>query len=283
MKSVNILKLQESSSVGMPSNLDFQSRLDLTCFLKFYFDTAYILCLSPFRFSLTKPANSIENAYFFSDRRFIARSWWLQNIFCILLAILGSLWLLQEVRGAVPKNTQNPSQYFDMVLNMTDLTLKIVTLKKFWRNRTDFLNVANFILGSGGIDDQEEWSGSNILAVQKRWRCFGKVVALLVISFYCGMGLLNWGVGTGVLATFGGGNASWSLEWWWARMVTKGYQNLFLEIPSAQNGSTDIGKYSSAEILIGILSASGFFQRYVAVLKSRNSFLNTFLFHVIPF
>lgn len=263
MTSTKVLKFQEATFLEASNKgFQFHSRLDLTYFLKFYLDAAYIFCLSPFRLSLIKSVDAGKNS---SSYKFITKTWWPQKLLCATSAFLGTLWLLQEVRGAVPENPQDPRQYFNMALNLTDLGLKIVTLKKFWRNQTDFLKIANFIIGS----EIRARRQSGIPGVQKRWKHFGKIVALFAIACYTGMGFLNWGVGTGVLATFGGGNYNWSLEWWWARMVNKGYENLFWEIPPPVNGSSSV-RHSSADVFIGILSATGFFQRFEINVKLDN-------------
>lgn len=138
-----IFNLHHSLFKGHPSN-----------FLKTFFDFAYILCISPYRLVIDKDGNVT------------AKQWIPQKILCFIVHLLSLLYIfLYRWNTLIPETVERtpPTQYFFLMSHICSHLLSIVTFKRVWCNKKEFLNILSFLCEknrkSKDINDSE---GTNV-------------------------------------------------------------------------------------------------------------------------
>lgn len=218
-------------------------KLELTNFLKIYFDFAYCLCLCPFR--LDNKFSDFSSGY---GHEYIVKSWWPQKLACAVASFLSLLWFIRDLRLSAPKDPKNPSLHFRLLLKVLGFLMKFTTIKRFWMNQEEFRNILNYI----AID-------ANSLPVQPI-RILNQHFVRFLCVLYTGMGITNWicGLGLGSYSDSVSTDdhiSNWSGTWWWTSMVNaSNYYNLFRE-PLEKNATV-----SYLDTVLAIPGAIGFLQ-----------------------
>lgn len=132
----SLQKIRDSSSINSPSPSKTKSS-DLTNFLTVYFNFAYFIFCCPFR------VVSDENGWF------TARTSIPQKIICafknstaIILMLTG---LRTKINATASSQNQNPLEYFGLLSSFFGFAFQSLTLKRFWANQDQFVDILNFI------------------------------------------------------------------------------------------------------------------------------------------
>lgn len=219
----------------------------LTYFFKVYFDVAYCLCVSPYRIVIQTQPNG--------GAKIITKSWWLHTFLCLIITILGAVWIVRDVRLCIPKDWKNPSLYFVMFLKVDVAVKKVFFLKLFWFNRQDFVNLFNFIL-----DPKNSVPAENFRRVSE------KTIARLLCLMYIFNAAVETVTGHTTGASMGGmKRGGWDAARWWKSMVESGRYNFYLS-GGHSSMSTNLShitfhNFTTAEHILGVMSTIGFFNR----------------------
>lgn len=235
-------------------------KLNKTNYLKYFLNTAYFLCVCPFRLKLIK--EQIPFATPLHNRcRYKIVTFFPQKLLCFLLTFLHLFWFLRDIRFSLPRKQTDPSAYILMAFLIISVLYKLSLLRCFWFRQTDFLKVVNFILQSENLPSAiplQSGSGKSSLLEEMKLQ----LKPLLIIISTMGIGLGTFVVRKGI---FGWPRHSsftvsqmhirhWSLDWWWESMVETGRNNFFLEVEE---------KYypSGVNIFVGVINAAGFYHK----------------------
>lgn len=211
-------------------------------FLLFFVNTAYIFCLSPFRFTFVRAENGRS---FYS-----VKTWVPQKILCAIQAILGLSCILQAFIAATPHDTKNPTKHFRFMALILDTLLKIHTLKELWLNQSDLANIVN------SLASRENKFPRN------KVRLTHPLIAGMIVFLYTALGISNWVSGSGLFTDTKGQIVYWSFEKWWTCMVDSGRKYFFLP-KSAGNTTKNVysGYYNGIDIFIGVVGSWANFHR----------------------
>lgn len=219
--------------------------LNLEIHLRFFINTAFYLCISPFH--LIKIKSDSEHQV----QIYKIKSWLPQIILCIIQTLLGFLCDIYDFLKGLPRqNMKNdPAKYFQFVLNCIDAIAKMITVKKLWLDQSDILNLVNFL-----------FHAKNIPAGQTRLT--HPLFALVVSSLYAGAGIANWLFSSRAFITDDSEKCtSWRIAGWWNAMVSTGYGTL-LFIGDRKNltaGHYENQLHTGIDVFIGVVGAVGYF------------------------
>ncbi|CAL8072395.1 unnamed protein product [Orchesella dallaii] len=108
----------------------------LSGILKGYFDFGYFLCVCPFRFAAQK------------DGTFFVKTCKYQQILCAFIHILSILNILTYRWSMLFPEVERksvPARYFFVLAHACSHFVNIVTFKRVWMNRNDFVNLFNYV------------------------------------------------------------------------------------------------------------------------------------------
>lgn len=218
-------------------------------FYQIYFTAAYFLLCCPFRPQMVQDQKT-------GQPKFMAKRWRPHTILCALVTLLGFFWTVRDVRRSIPSNSKSPSLYFSMLLSVVISVTKLITIKKFWWNGQNFVDILNFVIDP-----------SNPISGECRWIYFRKSATTALCLVYTGIALSDWFAGKYLMSVSNGGHIfQWSLTWWWAAMVDAGRYNMFLPLPvlKLSNNETIMeppSQYLAEDYVLGTMAAIGFFPR----------------------
>ncbi len=136
LKSPQSFQKIRDSSTNSPSPSKIKS-LDLTNFIKVYFNFAYFLCCCPFRII------SDDSGWF------TVRTCTPQKIACAFLNTSALILMLTALRTKINATSssqhQNPLEYFGLLSSLFGFAFQSLTLKRFWANQDYFVDILNFI------------------------------------------------------------------------------------------------------------------------------------------
>lgn len=213
---------------------------DVGIYFRFYFNTMFFLCVTPFHLIQTQLKKNQPTYY-------ITTSWLPQKILCVIQTFLGLLCDIHEFRGYIPRHKMrnDPSKYFQFSSSVIYTILKMITIKKLWLGNSDILNIVNFLTG-----------GNNLPAGDTR--LLHPVLVSLVSLMYTGVGVANWLFASRAFTTATDGKSTvWELGGWWTAMVNTGYGMLFIGKSRKEHFGKQI--YSGFDNFAGVLGAIGFF------------------------
>lgn len=218
-------------------------------FLKIYIDFAYFLCLCPFRLVAGIDGKNVVT-------HFTVKSSFLQKFLCALTAFLWLFWQMRMIYDALPrKDAHRASTYFGLILKFISLSMKAITLMKFWRDQPGILNIVNFLVKERHCDRVGSFSAKNSIFDNAT---ISKIFALCVCFLYFAVGISNIAAGRGL-----GSTCSWNAECWWKSMQNQAYLNFFLELGvSDTNGTTNsFSRSTYLDNIVGVAGVLGFFPR----------------------
>lgn len=207
---------------------------DLTNFHEISTNFAYFLLISPIRYSRDHQTG------LYSVKTFLP-----QKFVSALASILSYFWLVAMIRQSMPSNSQrNAANYFAMILNIIGLLMKSATLKIYWLNSKNIVQILNFI-----VQNSDNLPNSQLLSPISK-----KLTVIVLCLLYAFTGISNCVTGRGL-----GHIQDWSPSWWWNGVIREACYNFFL------SNATCITLKSSPDWnwTIGIISAIGFYQRHI--------------------
>src|SRR3989442_1551805 len=111
--------------------------VQVSYFLKAYFDFAYTICICPFRFKFYK-------------NHFVRCSFWPQKLYTFVSNLLLFFWLLGELRYFVKKaNRKTPEYYVELIRRILYILQRCLLFKKFWTNHDHFTRLLNYVQETG--------------------------------------------------------------------------------------------------------------------------------------
>lgn len=198
--------------------------------LKLFFNTAHTLFICPFYLSGV------------TAETFTLRTKWWHKLICILYTVIGTIWLLGEIRLAIPtSDRRNPATYFKMVGILVDTIFKVTMLNQFWWKQTDILNILRFLGTIGG-----DWKLSK---KQSCTRNKPKFIFIFVFVFFLALNTIFWASGHATQSP------SWNLRSLWKGIVKRGRFNFFVKSTNTTPNRWDL------DIMFGCLSIIGHYQR----------------------
>lgn len=105
-------------------------------FLKTFFEFAYILCISPYKLVIDK------------DGVVTAKQWLPQKFLCFIVHVLSLLYMFLYRWNTLILETYKktpPTQYFFLMSHICSHLLSIVTFKRVWFNKKEFINILSFL------------------------------------------------------------------------------------------------------------------------------------------
>lgn len=121
-------------------SIHFKKSNKLSSLLKVYFNFSYYLLVSPFRIVYDK-----------QHRINITKQSHLQSVLCAASNLLALFHIIGGIRIGLNELTsnnessQNPVLYFEFLTKIFTAVLKVTIFKRFWFNRSAFINIVNFI------------------------------------------------------------------------------------------------------------------------------------------
>lgn len=249
---------------SLPSATDFnlKTNINLVYFLKYAFDTSYVLLLCPFRLAL----DTCEKT---GKITVVARSRWFQKILCFVFTILGFVWIISDLRTSLPTNVKNPTLYFRMLLKVDVSISKFIFLAMFWFSKNEIVQLLQLIIDSNSallpklkqsikFYDQPKNLGSFDVI------CAEKVVAVFVCLLYTASALAEVITGHYTGSNLGGVKKSqWDISRYWRAMSSAGYHNFFIDGGSSNQTVSEIQELSHGDHFVAAISVAGFFQRLI--------------------
>lgn len=195
--------------------------------------------------------------------QFFGKPWLPQTCFCAFYTILGSLWVLGDLRMALPTQTKTPVLHFHLVAEILDCSLKLVTIKHFWASKAKILKLLDYIHFM-----EITWPS---VQLKKEKYIFGarydinKIKPLGLIFLYTAVGIINWGIGPGVNVYVVSDDYisqnEWSVRRWWLEMREWSQYIFFLEANVTSKPTNISAPFS--ETILGGLAALGYLQKRV--------------------
>lgn len=220
-----------------------------TLYLKLFTIVTYFAGMCPFRLSLSR---DMSGKFWY-----VGKSWLPQMILCWFQVFAGLLYELRTFYKYIPgqNDFRNPVKYFLFASRILDATLNVITVRKLFLDKNEFIDVANSLLSKQYI-------------VVKKSILTHPVFAGAIAALYTGVGLVNWIFASKVFtvshSTEGEKMTSWTLQGWWNKMVEIGWEMIFVKDTRQQGGTNeeilDI-RIFSLEFCVGILGIIGYFQR----------------------
>lgn len=245
--------------------------LELTNYLKIYYDCVYFLCLCPFR--VVKTCDPVPRSIEIPKiSKFKSKSWLPQKICCAIITLLGFPWLIRDFRLSIPKRStestsifmKDPTIYFGIMLNIVGTFLRLAVTRVFWRKSEEVSEILNFLVE---ISDKNLEDKSRTVHFEKQnfVQKLRKVVIILICFIYTANGTINWLQGRALsLICYGGSLISkWDGKWWWAAIVEASKYSLFME-----TNTTDVCAVENqdqlrqpTDIALGIFGSLGFYYK----------------------
>lgn len=125
-----------------------RKRINLPNFYKVFFDFTYFLFISPFRIipsSLSSANEKHRHDGLHIQLQYKIHSRQPQKFLCGFFSFLTIFSILAKLRKNVPTSTSGPSQFFDIVLELSLGFIHFLTIKLFWRDQATFLKIFNFL------------------------------------------------------------------------------------------------------------------------------------------
>lgn len=219
------------------ANIQNFTILGLLPFLKNLIDFLYIIGYCPFRLK------SHTDKKIVTLPKLKKEGWWVQNIFCLVTAMIATMYCIKDLRFTTIKISQNPDHYFRIIFKITVLA-SVVHFKFFRTGSENFVKLANFVINSN----------KNNLPIPDPKHVVGPVVFFIVLSVMF--------VANGILTLFAGNYTSYSEPLnisWWSRMASEGHGILFI---TAEDATPNHGMSVWEQTIFGIIGFGGIFYRY---------------------
>lgn len=120
----------------------------VTNLLEIYHNSAYYLCLCPFkivRIPASKGQISVESPV---PKRFKVNSWLPQKVFCALFNLMTIFWLWMQVKSSIPENIGRinaPVLLFRLIIQMDSFMVSLLTIHSFWTKQNEILEILDFV------------------------------------------------------------------------------------------------------------------------------------------
>lgn len=214
-------------------------QIHLANFWKVYLDFQYFLLCCPFRLIIAKDGRSANT-----------KQCPIQKILCLSYTFFGILWNFRNMQLSLslPSNPKNPSLYLLMAVDINTRVLKLITAKRLVCDEGKLLQVVNYILDKGSGLPFPEISGNSFSTFHTM------VVAVMICSFFTGMGFVHWFTGKlHYLASVKINSfLSWNITVWWDAMLLQGRMMFNLD---------DQVSNTWLEALAGVVAAIGYLWR----------------------
>lgn len=217
-------------------------RVQLVNLLKVYLNFQYFSLCCPFRLITGNDGQTV-----------ISKSNGIHKILCFICTVLGFIWMFRSLQiRHVISNTKDPSMYLFLAVHVTNLFIKIGTIKRYWFDQDKLLEMANFILDTRNDLPYPDTTGKFLFT------SLSYIMSTLACLLFTGMGVTHYFVGNLYYVTsVESANISvvnWSASLWWDRMLIEG-RATFMSDERYSN--------TSVELLFGGLAAVGYLWRLI--------------------
>lgn len=152
--------------------------IDFTNFYKVFFDVAYYLCFSPFRFE----SRIDKNGY----KTFSIFTWRPQKRLFLIGTFCSVFYIIMEIRNAIPTNITNAAQYFVCASQIISTISKCLTIKAFWQESGTMLEILNISSEKVSLLNSGKEPGLILKHIWRKW------VVLFIAAVFLLLSLAHW-------------------------------------------------------------------------------------------
>lgn len=170
-------------------------------FIKLCINTAYFLCLCPFRLKQNQNEDSLSES-----ATFVAVSWQPQKFATFLLTILNLFYTFIELKDSIPSKSKDPSKYFTAGSSLAGVTWICLIYKYVWFSQQNLVTLLNNLVKSR-VSITDDFSSSSRQSLKN------KLVGAVLVIVYVTEGIC-WCVVNDEIPTL-----DWQFLHFWDKMI----------------------------------------------------------------